>query len=152
MSKESMEDQINRKGKIDATFGYFNDMRIFKQNDYRCLKASDSVKPEKWPHYEMKGYRDAKTKEDLENVKEIKYNKYFNNFEDPEVFKEMFDTKKGPKLWQKTYGFDFLSFNHRRKQPVMDYYCFKYCYKEEHGKFARNCRKNGGFFKCCLAK
>ena len=152
MSSGSMKGQKSERGKFDATFAYFNDMRLFKQNDYRCLKASNSVKPEKWPHYEMKGYRNAKTSEDLEKVKEIEYNKYFNNFEDPKVFKEMMNTKKGSKLWQKTYGFDFFSFNHRRKQPAMDYYCFRYCYKEERGEFARYCRKEGGFFKCCLAK
>ena len=44
-----------------------NDQRLFKRNDYRCLKPSDK-KPEEWTYYEMKGFRAAKTEEQLNNV------------------------------------------------------------------------------------
>ena len=122
---------------------------MYKRYDYRCLKPLKNISSEKWPYYEMHGFRNAKTKKDLEQVKEIKYDKYFFNFEDPEVFKEMTSRKKGRRLWKRTYGFDFVSINKYPKQPVAATECHRYCFKAEHAKFARICRSNGGFFKCC---
>ena len=64
----------------------------------------------------------------------------------------MTNNKAGPKIWKETYGFDFVSVNQNMKQPVKTYECIKYCYKAERKKFARQCKKDGGFFKCCLSK
>ena len=80
------------------------------------------------------------------------YSKYFFNFEDPEVIKDMTDKKRGPKIWKKTYGYDFASVNANPRQPVRFTECIKYCYKAERKRFARKCRRDGGFFKCCLSK
>ena len=60
---------------------------MWKNYDFRCLKPKKGLKPEDWPHYEMNGYRAAKTKEELNNVMEIKFDKYFFNFEDTKIFK-----------------------------------------------------------------
>ena len=123
-------------------------LTMFKRNDFRCLKPSETKDPKKWSYYDMKGYREAKTKEELENVREIMYDKYFFNFEDPQIFKEMMDKNKGPKLWKKTYGFEFVSLNRKMNQPVENFECKRYCYKAEFGNFARQCKKDKGIFKC----
>ena len=36
---------------------YSVDMNMYKSNDFRCLKPKKGVPYEKWPHYEMTGYR-----------------------------------------------------------------------------------------------
>ena len=98
----------------------------------------------------MQAFRSAKTTEELEKVQEIKYDNYFFNFEDPKVFKEMTSGKQAKAIWKKTYGFDFVSFNDNDRQPVENYQCIKYCYKQELlGAFAKECKKKGGVFKCC---
>ena len=48
----------------------------------------------KWPHYEMSGYRAAKTVKELSEVEEIPFDKYFFNFEDPQVLNVMSNGKK----------------------------------------------------------
>ena len=125
---------------------------MYKKSDYRCLKPSNTTKPDKWSYYDMEGFRAAKTVDEMKKVKEVKYSKYFFNFENPKVFKEMMDKKKGKRLWRKIYGFDFVSLNNKKNQPVQNYECVRYCYIAERRKFARKCKKDGGFFKCCLTK
>ena len=149
---ENLKDEATKKFKIDAQFAFFTDQPMFKQNDYRCLKPSSRLKPDQWPHYEMKSYRAATTEKELKKVKTIKYDKNLFNFEDPEVFKTMTDTKRGSEVWKKVYGFDFVSYNNKKNQPAQDSECIEYCYKAERQKFAKKCRKDGGLFKCCLAR
>ena len=146
----NIPEEGDQVGKIDAGLAFGTDQRMYKQNDYRCLKPKSTVKPGKWPYYEMEGFRTAKSKEELEKVKEYQYDNYFFNFEDPKVFKKKMKGKKGPKLWRKTYGFDFVSISKYRTHPVRAYQCIKNCYRAEYGKFANGCRKSKGFFKCCL--
>ena len=150
-----------------ASFGYSHDMRLFKHYDYRCLKPKESIMLQstnvncpiyyilqeslasdssKWPHYDMKGFRAAKTEAELKSVREIRFNKLFFNFEDPDTWKKMMNPsnkKHGLKLWRQTYGFDFASYH-------ACFNCRYQCIKEEFGKFATNCRNEGGFFKCCV--
>ena len=151
-NSENYEENVNRDGKIDARYNYRTDQRLYKKSDYRCMKPSNRTKPEKWSYYDMEGFRAAKTKDELKKVKEVKYDKYFFNFEDPEVFKKLMHSKKGPRKWRRTYGYDFAYLQSNHKQPVMNYECLKYCYKAERKRFAKNCKKKGGFFKCCLSK
>ena len=134
------------EGKIDAYVGYSVDQRMYKKNDFRCLKPSNTTETEKWTYYEMKGFREAKSKEELNNVKEIQYDKYFFNFENPNVMKEM---SKKEKLWKKTYGFDFVMINHNKQRPTSSYQCLRYCYKAENRIFAKRCKQDNGLFKCC---
>ena len=150
--KGKLEEEYNKEGRIDARIAFANNQRMFKQNDFRCLKPISFIEPRKWPYYDMEGFRAAKSKKELQNVKVIKYDKYFFNFEDRGIFKKMMDIKRGQKKWRKTYGFDFVSFNNLRNQPVTDYECIKYCYKSERGKFARKCKKDGGLHKCCMER
>ena len=149
---ENYEENVNRDGKIDARYNYRTDQRLYKKSDYRCMKPSNRTKPEKWSYYDMEGFRAAKTRDELKKVKGVKYDKYFFNFEDPEVFKKLMHSKKGPRKWRRTYGYDFAYLQSNQKQPVMNYECLKYCYKAERKRFAKNCKKKGGFFKCCLSK
>ena len=103
----------------------------------------------------MSGYRVAKTKQELQNVKEIKFNRYFFNWEDPAVWKEMTDTasKKSQKIWKETFGFDTVHFTKGNSQPLTysDAPCAKDCLEAEFGSFARSCRRAGGVFKCCMS-
>ena len=148
-NKPSRNQQKSKKNKnwiLDAMEAFGNDQRLFKRNDYRCLKPSNTKRPEKWSYYDLEGFRAARTEDELNKVKEIKYDKYFFNFEDPWVFKRMLHPKKGPRLWRKVYGFDFAYVQNLNKQPVLNYGCMKYCYKAKRKKFARNCKKKGGFF------
>ena len=137
---------------FDALTLFNNDQRMYKTNDYRCLKPVKDKPPEEWPYYEMQGFRAAKTLIELEKVKEIKYDNNFFNFEDPEVFRAFTNKHSGRQLWRKTYGFDFVSISKYRSHPVRAYQCIKNCYQAEYGKFANICRKSKGFFKCCLTK
>ena len=107
----------------------------------------------------MPEFRAAKNKEELRKVEEVPFDKNFLNMEDPKVFKAMTDPKKGPKLWKKTYGMDFVDF-----LPVVNftavqgqtiyapsfYTVYKNCLGAEYGKYAEECKKKGGFFKCCM--
>ena len=79
------------------------------------------------------------------------FNKYFMNFEDPTVFKAMTDLKKGINIWRKTYGFDFGSFvEGDSKGDANLTSCSLHCLEAEYGKFAQNCKRKGGLFKCCV--
>ena len=105
-----------------------------------------SVPSSKWPHYEMKGFRAAKTESELNSVKEISFNRLFFNFEDPRTWKTMMNPKNkkdGLDLWKETYGFDYASYR-------ACYTCRYKCIREEYSKFAMKCKEDGGFFKCCV--
>ena len=58
----------NKNWILDAMEAFGNDQRLYKRNDYRCLKPSKDKKPEDWAYYEMKGFRAAETKEQLNSV------------------------------------------------------------------------------------
>ena len=96
----------------------------------------------------MKGYRAAKSRADLKKVKEVKYDKYFFNFEDPKILRKMTTGKHREQIWKRTFGFDFVSFLDK-KDPVKYSKCAEYCFKEEYKGFADKCKKKGGLFKCC---
>ena len=125
---------------------------MWKHHDFRCLKPKENIESEKWPHYEMTGYRAATNEQELRQVKEIEFDKYFFNLEDPEVFKAMTDTKKGPEIWRKTYGFDYLAIVEGKKGYGNNTKCFKDCFKAEQSKFAKKCKKDKGLFKCCMLR
>lgn len=135
-----------------AELGYTTDKKLWKFPDYRCLKPKPDVPPEKWPHYEMSGFRAAETKQELENVTEIKFDKNFFNLEDPKVFERMIKGKQNTKLWKKTYGFDFVSFNTQNPPNQRLTSCYENCLKAESGEFAAKCRRKKGVFKCCTIK
>ena len=75
-------------------WGYSVDDLMYKKYDFRCLKPKKGMPSKKWPYYEMHGFRAAKTQEDLKKVIEIPFDKYFFNFEDPEVLDKMTNGKK----------------------------------------------------------
>ena len=109
---------------------------------------------DKWPHYEMKAFRKAKTEKDLAEVEEIPFDKYFMNWEDPLVLRAMTDgSKKGLELWKKTYGFDWANWlvgNNGKLEKDAFKFLMNHCKLEEQfNSFAQSCKKSGGFFKCC---
>ena len=59
----------NSPWRFNAIEGFGNDLKLYKQNDYRCLKQSNETHPENWTYYDMKGYREAKTKDELKHTK-----------------------------------------------------------------------------------
>ena len=143
---------IDPKQRVSAAMGFMTDWKMWKGSDYRCLKPREESEPEDWPHFEMKGYRAAKNTEELEIVQEIKFDKYFFNFEDPKIFNEMIKENKRENIWKTTYGFDFVSFNDRdRNNSHLPFSkCYIKCFIAEYQVFATECRKKGGLFKCCM--
>ena len=134
---------------MNAKEGYMVDKKMWKAYDYRCLKPKEGLNSNMWPYYEMNGYRSARTKEELEEVEEISFDQFFFNLEDPMVWKAMKDPKTGPKLWKKTYGFDYVALIEGQHGKANNTKCFMKCFKAEQSRFARKCRKDGGLFKCC---
>merc|ERR1719244_1259075 len=132
-----------------------NHASLYKKNDFRCIKPVEGKPPEEWPHYEMVGYRAAKTKEELDAVEEVPFDKHFFGMHDPEVFKKMTgknksERKRATKLWKKTYGWDYMSFDWGLKDRGDMVKCMAHCLRAEQRKFARDCKANGGLFKCCI--
>ena len=133
----------------DAAHGFSTDNRLYKNYDFRCLKPKSGVDSSKWPHYEMKGFRKANTKKELNKVQEIPHDINFFNFEDPKVFKE-FTKGKDTQIWKKTYGFDkTFRVDGKGSNARLDT-CYEHCIRAAHKKFAKKCNKFGGFFKCCI--
>ena len=136
-----------------AGFGYMAEhASMYKKEDFRCLKPKKGIPSAKWPHYEMKAHRKARTKQELDAVKEIPFDKYFFNFEDPKVFHDMTESKPSKKLkiWKRTYGFDYLSKINGLKSDGDLSPCWKHCLKAEYGEWAKKCKAEGGIFKCCV--
>merc|ERR1719239_1698379 len=122
---------------------------FYKGYDNRCLKPDDNKPAEKWDHYDPDEFYEAITKEKLDQAKTWKFDKNFFNFEDPSVMKKFTDQKKD-NVWKKTYGFDDVHVvpegTDNRLYPEMIQACLK---KEKKSRFAKKCRKDKGFFKCC---
>ena len=62
------KEEKNKNWMHDAMGAFGNDQRLYKRNDYRCLKPSNKT-PEDWDYFDMKGFRSATTQEQLNNVK-----------------------------------------------------------------------------------
>ena len=133
---------------MTAREGYLTDMSMYKAPDYRCLKPIG--KPHAWPHYDMPQHRAAKTKAELKKVEVVPFDINFLNMEDPKVFKAMTHPKLGPELWKKTYGMDFVAFAPKPYGNPDYSKCHQACLRAEYSDFAQNCKKSGGFFKCCM--
>ena len=123
---------------------------FYKRADNRCLKPVQNKPPNKWPHYDMEQFRAAKTEEELKKVTEIPFDINVFNFEDPKVYRKFIDPKRGPSMWKKVYGFDTVKFSNGYKAVGSMILAKKECFKAEYSKFAQNCKKTGGFFKCCI--
>ena len=138
---------------LNAKNLYQTDHALYKNPDYRCLKPKKGIPSSKWPHYEMDGHRAAKTKRELSNVQEIKFDKYFFNFADPAILKEMTDSKSKriEQIWKDSYGYDtvHLIFSNKNYQEISP--CAVDCLKAEFSYFAQQCKRAGGVFKCCIS-
>ena len=146
-----MMDEMDENALDNAAVGFASDQKLYKNNDFRCLKPKPGTPTSKWGHYEMHGYRAAKTKEELSKVMEIPFDKYFYNFEDPDILHAMTDgSQSGLELWKKTYGFDAAYYVPGKISTQTNFKCSMHCLEAEYSKFAENCKRNGGFFKCCV--
>ena len=61
---------------------------------------------------------------------------------------------KGLNLWKKTYGWDWAAWIPGSLSSSIGSTDLskgrEYCLRAEYDDYAQNCKKNGGFFKCCL--
>ena len=142
--------------KLLASDIYFSNA-LYQFNDYRCLKPGSHEHPAKWHTYQVEGYRRASSKEMLNDVQTFPYNMYMYNLEDPEILRFAGKSDKNArKYWRRGYGVYFAT-----RMPDMDRTadnaflldyseCTEKCTKIEKSKFAKRCRKNGGYFKCCV--
>jgi hypothetical protein len=123
---------------------------IYKDWDYRCLVPDSHKDPVKWRTYDMHGYRVAFDKKTLDEVATFKFDKYFNNWIDPNVFKAF--TRNPAKYWKKGHGFPYVKKQRRPKENrgTSSVDCWKKCARLEMSSFARHCKRRGGFFKCCV--
>ena len=161
-----MKHQTKMSNKISAKEIFFSDHhKNYNDNNY-CIKPESHEDPKQWLRYELKGFRQAYTKEMLENTKKFKYDKYFSNFEDPEVFKLYTKNEKTAiKKFKKVYKNHFVSRvpgylssssyqrggNYTRPKLRVNYTtCIKKCIEMEKSQFAKNCEKARGYFKCCI--
>ena len=142
---------------------------MLKDWDYRCLVPFSHKDPTKWKTYDMHDYRKASSEEELKRVDQFQYDNNFFNWEDPKVLKYFTkNTNSVKKAWKNTYGFPYVSLNTwsgKYINPQNQTKCFKKCARyvspwqynlklnsifQEQSSFANDCRKRGGFFKCCV--
>jgi len=146
-----LKDQKNR---VTASELFFSVQHMYKDWDYRCLVPYSHKDPRKWKTYEMHDYRKAFSEEKLKKVEQFKYDNNFHNWEDPKVLRYFTkSTKSVRKAWKKTYGFPYVSVNSwdgKHINPQNNTKCFQKCAKYEQYSFAKDCKKRGGFFKCCI--
>ena len=145
------------KNKFRANDIFFSKEMLYI-HDYRCLKPDSHKNPEKWHTYEIEGYRKAFSPATLENVQTFPYNKYAYNFADPKIVRTYTkNDKNAHKYWRKGYGIFFATTIPRtRKKKGYDRFtnftvCTTECIKMERSKFAKECQKKNGYFKCCVA-
>ena len=117
----------------------------------------------------MHNYRKAFSEERLKRVDQYKYDNNFFNWNDPKVMKYFTkSTNSLKKAWKKTYGFPYIrpnTWGGKNMSPQNSTKCFERCARyvsprqynhklnsilQEQSSFAKDCRKRGGFFKCCV--
>ena len=148
-----------QKNELTANEIFFSENSIYKSDDYYCLKPDSHEDPKRWRRYDIIGYRKAFNKKMLDNTATFKYDKYLYNWVDPKVFKAFTrKEKKGKEIWRKTYGFHFTKMIPGREFLTQSNVtslnmtsCIRKCVKMENSKFAKKCKKYGGYFKCCLS-
>ena len=118
-------------GAPNAHYGFSTDARMYKSYDFRCLKPKPGIPSGQWPHYEMTQFRAAKSKQELDRVPEIPFDKFFFNFEDPKVLNSMTDgTMNSRELWKRTYGFDWADYIPGKGSNARLNKCNEHCLRE----------------------
>ena len=142
----------SQKNVFKANDLFFSNSHIYKSEDYHCLKQYSHKNNKKWRKYDMAKYREAYNEKMLKSVRTFKYDNMLYNFVDPKVFKAFTENEKnGRKMWKKIYGFHYTRQLPGYNDFVNLYACYKKCIKMENSKFARRCKEDGGYFKCCIA-
>jgi len=148
-SLEYAQELGNQENKITAIQALEVMNPFWKSEDTRCLKPYSDPDPNKWGHYDPDIFPYITNKEVLDKVKPVEYDKRFFNFEDPEVFK-MMTGKNFEQNWKEAYGFDFVAQVQNNKSESVMIECSKNCLEAEKTKFAKDCHKDKGLFKCCI--
>jgi len=155
-SLHQLQEQKNQEHHLKAIQLLEAENAFYKGEDTRCLMPYSDPDPNKWGHYDPDHFANIILKEELDKAEPVEFDKRFFNLEDPEVF-EMMTGKKFKQNFQEAYGYDFVA-------QVMDPYnstarcisesqmfeCSKNCLEAEKSKFAKDCRRDKGLFKCCV--
>ena len=150
--KDPKLDKQNKQ--LRASDIFFSNEMLYT-HDYRCLKPDSHKDPKKWHAYEVEGYRKASTPVQLEDVQTFPYNNYMYNFEDPKNLRAVTKSSKSArKWWRKAHGIYYattipavMKSNFFMNVTV----CTEKCIEMENSKFANECHKKGGYFKCCVS-
>jgi len=128
---------------------------MYKGEDQRCLKPDSHKDPAKWEHYDPDDFVQAVDETQLKEANTTKFDKNFFNFESVDAFAEA--TSNPLDFFKKSYGYDFaglipdhLADASGQIQTLSQLEpCAADCLREEQSDFAKQCRKDRGFFKCC---
>ena len=163
----------DQKKKVMASELFSSPQHIYKSWDYRCLVPYSHKDPEKWRTYDMHGYRAASNQKMLDKVDTFKFEVLFNNWINPKVLAKY--TKRPRKAWKRAYGFPYTTPVHWNETDIDSADaspCWWRCAKlvnqisliafcpaffilacmlsQETEGFAKECAREGGFFKCCV--
>ena len=167
----------DQKKEVMASELFSSLQHIFKSWDYRCLVPYSHKDPEKWRTYDMHGFRAASNQEMFDKVDTFKFQVLFNNWINPKVLAKY--AKRPRKAWKRAYGFPYTTpvnwngtdINTADASPCwwrcaqlvnqisLIVFCptfFQTCHlkrrvlSQETEDFAKNCAKEGGYFKCCV--
>lgn len=146
----------SQKNKIHASDIFFSKDFIYKSDDYHCLAPNSHRNASRWKNYDLEKYRTAYDEETLKKVPTYKYDNRLYNFVDPKVWKLFTKSEKvGRRTWRKVYGFQYAKqirgFNASKIYKTLSAFsCLKKCISLENSKSAKDCKKKGGYFKCCI--
>ena len=113
------------KDNVSASELFFSKEPIYKSWDYRCLAPYSHKDPDLWGTYDVQAYRKAYDKKTMEKVNINKFDKYFNNFIDPNVWSEFLESPT--KMWWKSY--DLPTAVHRPRGTSDSIKCHMMCMK-----------------------
>ena len=152
----------NQKNKMTANELFFSSEPSFSTDNYDCLKPDSHEDPKEWQTYEHEGFKQAFNDEMLKNTAAFPYDKYLYNFEDPKIFHAYTkNEKKAKKIWKNSYNWEtvkwvpgikstsYVSANETWMNMTK---CIKKCIKMKRSKFAKKCKKQKGYFKCCVSE
>ena len=123
-------------------FQSYKHMQLYKNWDYRCLAPGSHEDPTKWGVLNGFKFGKAASNKQLKKVRTIKYDKNFNNWIDPGVFKKFTKKSTVKKAWAATYGFN-VTRNQRwhlnKDNSITSDGCRRSCNKLVRLDFQQNC-------------
>merc|ERR1711915_648167 len=144
--EEQKAEKSGRKATLASTTGIRYSADFLAKWDVRCWISNEKVDPKNWNYYHPDTFLN-----ELNKAKVMENDERFFQFENPEIFKQ-FVGDDFEKTFKETYGFDFVA-----KMPLTEgkstiLPCSKDCLKQEKSEFAKDCKKKGGLFQCCVKR